>query len=197
MWGSGAKDAFIECGLFGPKSVETVINGSHYYRSFNGLMMLAEAMERLRFEAFWSTVDHDQFNEITSLFSEFHQSLCDLNSNTSTRQLNEIVCSETLKLLLESQDKFVKDCSRSEQCKFWNGFLMIITMIKNFVKADREGDFLLHIKSLQDLCPIFMGCGAINYQRYATYYLEQLKNLKFEMPELYGVCIIFEWCFCG
>jgi len=52
--------------------VETVINGSHYYRSFNILMMLAEAMERLRFEAFSSAVDHDQFNEITSLSSEFH-----------------------------------------------------------------------------------------------------------------------------
>ena len=30
--GSGVADTFIKCGLFGPKSVETVMNGSHYYR---------------------------------------------------------------------------------------------------------------------------------------------------------------------
>ena len=66
--GCGAEDAYIECSLFGPKLVETVMNGSHYYRSFNGLMMLAEAVERLRFEAFWGTVDRVQFNEIAEFF---------------------------------------------------------------------------------------------------------------------------------
>ena len=33
MWGSGAKDAFIECGLFGPKSVEIVIASTAVARS--------------------------------------------------------------------------------------------------------------------------------------------------------------------
>ena len=185
--GCGAEDAYIECSLFGPKSVETVMNGSHYYRSFNGLMMLAEAVERLRFEAFWGTVDRVQFNEIAEIFSQFQQNLCELNSDSSALWLDKILQSDKLQPFLDSLEIFYKDCgSRSEQCKFWNGFVRIIDMIKNLIKADREGDFLLHMKAIQDLCPIFMGCGSINYQRYATYYLEQLKNLQHKMPELYA-----------
>ena len=56
---------------------------------------------------------------------------------------------------------------------------------KNMVKADRQGDFLLHIKSIGDLLPIFLGCDGINYLRNGTFYWEQLKGLRHQHPELY------------
>ena len=37
--GSGAEDAFIETQIFGPKTLESVLNDGHYYRSFCGLSM--------------------------------------------------------------------------------------------------------------------------------------------------------------
>ena len=39
--------------FFRLKSVEMAMNGSHYYRSFNGLIMMADAIERLRIEEFF------------------------------------------------------------------------------------------------------------------------------------------------
>ena len=59
-------------------------------------------------------------------------------------------------------------------------------IIKNLVRADQEGDFLLHMDALQKLYPTFMGCGSLYYQSFATFYLEQLNNLRFTMPELYS-----------
>ena len=79
--GSGVADTFIECGLFGPKSVERVIYGSHYYRSFDGIVMLAEAIERLRFEAFWDQTDKNTFKEIGQKFSDYYKSLHEMNKN--------------------------------------------------------------------------------------------------------------------
>ena len=184
--GSGVSDAMIECGLFGPKSVETVLNGSHYYRSFNGIIMLAEAIERLRYEAFWKQADHSSFNELEEMFPRLLTSLSDVDGELSKCILDQIMESSQLELFLSSIDQFSELCCQtSEQCKFWIGFLKIVDMIKNLVRADREGDFPLHMKAMQDLCPVFLGCGSINYQRYGTFYLEQLKNLKFKMPELY------------
>ena len=93
--------------------------------------------------------------------------------------------STELKPLLDCFDKFSGECgSRSEQYMFWNHFLEIVNIIRILVRADREGDFPLHMKAIQDLCPVFLGCGSLNYQRYATFYFEQLKDLKNKMPEL-------------
>ena len=55
--------------------------------------------------------------------------------------------------------------------------------IKNLVKADHQEDFLLHIKSVGDLLPIFLGCDGINYLRNGTFYWEQLKGLRHQHPE--------------
>ena len=60
-----------------------------------------------------------------------------------------------------------------------------MSLIKNLIKADRDGDFLLHIKTMVDLCPVFQGCGSINYLRYGSFYVEILKQLKETHPEVY------------
>ena len=38
---------------------------------------------------------------------------------------------------------------------------------------------------IEELCPILMGAGSINYLRYATFYLEQLKTIKETQPDLW------------
>ena len=35
------------------ETLETVLTGKHYYRSFCGLVMLGEAVEQLKIKAFW------------------------------------------------------------------------------------------------------------------------------------------------
>ena len=89
--------------------------------------------------------------------------------------------------LLSAIKLFDEQCNEnSEQCKFWNNFRYIVGVIKNLVLADREGDFLLSVKSIQDLCPIFLGADAIHYLRYCSFYLETLKSLKYDHPQLYA-----------
>ena len=57
--------------------------------------------------------------------------------------------------------------------------------LDNLVKAGRQGDFPLHIKTMGDLLPIFLGCDGVNFQRYGTFYWKLLKGLKSSHPELY------------
>ena len=51
--GSGVEDIFTECRIFGPKTVDSVMNGKHYYRSLEGLTILSESMTRMKMKAFW------------------------------------------------------------------------------------------------------------------------------------------------
>ena len=88
--GSGIEDAFIETQIFGPKTLESVLNGSHYYRTFCGLMMLSEAIEKLKMEAFWSKHWTDHFQESLKKLSKSKDSLSSQESISSRKIMEEI-----------------------------------------------------------------------------------------------------------
>ena len=47
----------------------------------------------------------------------------------------------------------------------------------------------LHLKAVDSLLPIFLGCDGINYLRYCSFYMEQIKRLKFTHNSLYLSCV--------
>ncbi|KAH3729207.1 hypothetical protein DPMN_055173 [Dreissena polymorpha] len=52
--GSGLDDALMECGVFGPGVIETVLNGSHYARALTGMLMVEDLIHKLEWQAFWT-----------------------------------------------------------------------------------------------------------------------------------------------
>ena len=50
--GSGLDDALIEADIFGKQTLNSVLSGSHYYRSLQGMSMLFEVIDALSWEAF-------------------------------------------------------------------------------------------------------------------------------------------------
>ena len=55
MKGSGFEDALLECGIFVVKILQQVFSDCHYVRPFAGMMIIEEALVRLKREAFWKT----------------------------------------------------------------------------------------------------------------------------------------------
>ena len=146
--GSEIYEAFIETGIFGPNIVEQVKTGSHYVRSIAGINMIQEAFSRLKWDAFWEYVDDSNAfgNEINEM-QIFRQFLSDRNSEESRKKLDHILNTFSVEKLLTAFNRFVsKRCSESEICIYWENVTTIISIIKNLVKSDREGDFLLNIK---------------------------------------------------
>ena len=64
--GSGVEDAVVETGVFGLNAVKSLMNGSHYIRSLRGIIILADALSTLKWEAFWKTNDITAFGDILS-----------------------------------------------------------------------------------------------------------------------------------
>jgi len=185
--GSGVEDAFIETQIFGPKTLESVLAGGHYYRSFCGLMMLNEAIDRLKLEGFWSKHSSEQFQGALTKLSDLKIAVSCKQTVLSRETMKKLLGDSEVKNLIDAVKCFDEKCaSESEQCKFWYNFQHIMNVIKDLIRADRDGDFLLSIKSIQSLCPIFLGCDAIHYLRYGSFYVETLKSLQHEHPDLYS-----------
>ena len=50
-----------------------------------------------------------------------------------------------------------------------------MSIVKNAVVSDREGNWNLHVASIEDSMQIFAEYDCINYLRYGSWYLEQMK----------------------
>ena len=79
--GSRVEDIFIECGIFGPKNVNSVMNKKHYYRSSEGLTILSNSMTRMKMRVFWKDHPPQKFSATIVKMEQFQQALCDNNIN--------------------------------------------------------------------------------------------------------------------
>ena len=61
----------------------------------------------------------------------------------------------------------------------------LTSFLKNLIAADREGNWAAHLQAIQDILPIFAQTGSINHLRYGSWYLEKMRRLPKEYPEIY------------
>ena len=62
----------------------------------------------------------------------------------------------------------------------------LISLLKDFVAAVREGNCEVHFHTIQRLFPIFCISGSLNYLRYASWYLGKMRKLPEEYPQIYN-----------
>lgn len=68
--------------------------------------------------------------------------------------------------------------------RLWVDCLIRPTFIAlNFVRAERQGDFLLQQHCLRQMIPYFFAAGHHNYGRYITWYLRMVQNLPHDAKE--------------
>ena len=70
-------------------------------------------------------------------------------------------------------------------CWHWDGILTLIGLLKVLVVGDREGNWESHLQVIEKLLSIFLISVSINYLRYWSWYLEKMRKLPHEHPEVY------------
>ena len=76
------------------------------------------------------------------------------------------------------------ECKSLMLCQYFEELLRSILSLKNFIVADRNGYWNGHLQAAKDLLPLFRECENINYLRYASLYLEQMRNLHMAHPDI-------------
>ena len=78
----------------------------------------------------------------------------------------------------EMQSFLTTISSQSRTSKLWvNNLIRPVLYMMLYVRAEREGDWLLHIYSVTRMVPYFFAAGHPNYARYGLYYLNDMKSL--------------------
>ena len=143
----------------------------------------------LQWEMFWHNKDKNDYPEISQV--EGLRNI--LNGNKRCQGNFDSLCHTIHRLHHEFVD-FEKECeTKSELCQFLGIWLRMVAVIKNAVVSDREGNWNLYVATIEDSMPIFAELDCINYLRYGSWYLEQIKVLELTYPELYRRFSIGQW----
>ena len=73
-------------------------------------------------------------------------------------------------------------CSKSKTSKLWIDCLIKpVLIMMRFVRAEREGEWPLHLSAVSEMIPYFFSAGHQNYARYGLYYLRSMEKLPAEV----------------
>jgi len=148
------------------------------------ILILSNAITRLKWQAFLKTKDAVQVNEYAVLLSDLQQALSAKDPDRSKRAYRD--CMISVLMLKKDFAEFSQTCAeKSEMCRYWDGLIKLSRTLTSLIAADRDGNWALHLLSIQELLPVFCVSGSINYQRYGSWYLEKMRKLPDEYPEIY------------
>lgn len=179
--GSGASTLWLEAEVFGPTIIEnSVLNGGHYVRSLLGMQLLAECFERLILREFFGQTQKDYTNEFSQL-QELQAAVTARDSSNSQKKVASLISSS---LFDDIEDFIIKNSNENENFKYWSQYLSMFQTVRNMIRADREGLWDLHMESFETALGIFAVMGAINYLRWGSVYLEEMRQLETTAPEI-------------
>jgi len=75
--------------------------------------------------------------------------------------------------------------AKSPLFKFVRRYMRMIMLIYTFIRATRDGQFELHLSSLDEMCIYFFAHDKQKYARLAPRYLAEMKALKMTDPGIY------------
>ena len=82
----------------------------------------------------------------------------------------------------EMIDELDKKSNKSRTAKHWvMNLIKPVLIMMMYVRAEREGEWPLHLFSVKLMIPYFFASGDINYARYASYYLRSMQKLPADL----------------
>ena len=91
-------------------------------------------------------------------------------------QIDGVSCYDDLITVLEER------ATESKTCKLWlDCLLKPVFLTKDFIRAEREGNFPLHVATLKSMHPYYFAAGRANYARSVSSYLMSIECLPVDM----------------
>lgn len=183
--GSGVENIFIETGAFGVGTTEQVLNGTNYARSVRGFFLLGEALQRLQLESYFENRDLKQFEQHFLSLQVLQDTFVEKNL-AEGRAVYEHFKQNSQELTSDFRNFVLTRCKESDLFNYWNNILVLIGLVQNMIRADRTGNWILHLNTVEKLQPIFHAMDRTNYARWSSVYIHDMLVLKETAPDIYN-----------
>ena len=109
--------------------------------------------------------------------------------DTDYSQLDQNKLDDFMQHVQELRDEFevfLEEHSQNSTFTFWKMYIDLVQILLNFVRAEREGNWELHLEAFQQMLPLMAAYDHTNYTRWGIVYLADMKNLQQTAPAVYN-----------
>ena len=132
--------------------------------------------------------EHPELEHLTELFEEY------ISGTLKSYDILEEKSNDCLLQLKNGLDSNIRNLHPSGTSKLWLPYLDMTELIMDFIRAERTGNWLLHLKCLEKMLPFFAATGHNNYTKSTYLYMQKMKCLEYDFPEVYQQFINGKHC---
>ncbi|KAL7286444.1 hypothetical protein TKK_0019392 [Trichogramma kaykai] len=168
MSGSGLQDLW--CTIYAAESTKKMLTGHAYARALRAHILTFTAIGEIICGDF--TYAPSTLTEIKRFYFSKEFQVGTINSNVKINRFRELFIEriETLE-------------ARGKTAKLWIQYFKMVTVMLQYIEAERLGDWALHLRSVKAMLPIFHAAGHFAYAKSAQIYLQDMAALEYEMKD--------------
>lgn len=193
---AGLTDLLVESEIIGPSAVKAVMSGKHYNRAVRAHKIAFEAFSRLNWQAFEAVWDDEQEADIRASFDALTAYLANMRDPPG-RDCSSVLTSTGFKTIATTFWTY-SDHQRASvlgsMSAFWRSYLDMVSLLLQFIRATREGDWVLHLACIRRMLPWCFAYDRFNYARYLTLYWSQMECLSTVNPAAHAALSAGEFC---
>ena len=186
---SGLEDLLIESGVYVAGTTSVLMLGKSYNRGIRAHKLSMEALFRLLWQAFleWLSKQDNGLDDRTKHVVVGKSSDC--RTTVKNKEFSKddwmdfLSCVEPLTSLLEAFRSDGRE--KSKAFCFWDDYINMVLVLLQFIKAERTGNWKLHLTATAAMVPHFFSMDRINYARWLPVYLSDMNMLETSHPEVY------------
>uniref|UniRef100_A0A1B0CSS6 Uncharacterized protein n=1 Tax=Lutzomyia longipalpis TaxID=7200 RepID=A0A1B0CSS6_LUTLO len=170
MTGSGIEDMWAQ--VYASNTIPHMITGHAYSRSLRAHFLGQMALAKLIFKE--SALE---INSLQNATEDIYTRMMDekLSAEDATND-------ECIQLLHDIISRTTDSLSKKNRtAKLWINYFHNVNIMRQFIRAERTGNWQLHLQSIEAMLPYFHSSGHLNYAKSAHLYLQDMANLQNQM----------------
>ena len=173
MNGSGLAETWVESDLLGPYATEHVINGKAIKRAMRAHKLTSQALWRILVPLIVRFCEHT--NE------DLAKKIADLQSSSENPVQELIGTLESSEFQAVFEEFVEKKSLENVNFKFWWSYPEMVSILLNFTRAQREGNWTLYLNSFCCMLPYFFRYDHLNYAKWGSVFIAETRQLPMEV----------------
>ncbi|GBM02352.1 hypothetical protein AVEN_31260-1 [Araneus ventricosus] len=162
MAGSGLKEVLSS--IYASNSVDKILTGHAYSRAVRGHTLLLIALSKIIFSEMNLTSEEQQFMD--AYLNDWHEAMPSFSKVEELRILNDV------------KKKYKNKCLQLKETgptsKLWVQYLDMVLVLKDFIRAERMGDWRAYLSTIKRMIPYFHATGHFLYAKSAQLFIQDM-----------------------
>ncbi|KAE8737145.1 hypothetical protein FOCC_FOCC017394 [Frankliniella occidentalis] len=166
MSGSGLEELWAQ--VYAVNSVKHMVTGKAYSRAVRAHFLTQEALGAMLLDR--ATMDTATKDGVMQLYEDFLQ-----KKDVSAEEVAKSPVALRLGELLYAAGE--EEANNSSTGKLWWLYFKLVGLLRCFIRAERTGDWKMHLESVKAMLPIFHAAAHLPYARASHLYVQQMEGL--------------------